>query len=158
MGWLWANRLSNWSHTISIRSVRGWSFFPRGWIPAWMQNPTKDFQGKQWPLWPERGRGAMLRSRTRVPGELLRVTELQKKTGGPERSGIYRFCLWLLKRDDEKPCVVFINLRRILSGLQNTDSAEKHVLYVFDIKPPTTFQLQLCINTFHCTNWLVVST
>ncbi len=34
MGWLWANRLSNWRHTGSIWWGTGWSCFPRGWNPS----------------------------------------------------------------------------------------------------------------------------
>ncbi len=29
--------------------VQGGVVFHEAEIPAWMQNPTKDFQGKQWP-------------------------------------------------------------------------------------------------------------
>ncbi len=88
--------------------VQGGVVFHEAEIPAWMQNPTKDFQGKQWPHWPERSPGAMLWSQAWVPGELHRVTELQKKTVKRSEAEPIASVRDFWEGDDEKPHVWFL--------------------------------------------------
>ncbi len=88
--------------------VQGGVVFHEAEIPAWMQNPQKTSKENSGPTDPSEAQGQCSGAKRGVPGELHRVTELQKKIVKWSEAEPIASVRDFWEGDDEKPHVWFL--------------------------------------------------